>query len=93
MLTRLLKSAIALAALALPAAALGDIPPPKDYVEMCTVEKACGKADEARGCRRHVSEAEKCKAELAKDGWTYKCRSAGASNFTEIWCRAKKAPK
>lgn len=82
------------ASLASVPAALADVPPPEGYVETCTVEKACAKGEEATACRTFFKEPQKCKNELAKDGWARKCKTRGASAWTEVWCRTRPvAPK
>jgi hypothetical protein len=86
-----MKRAVLLFALLLcPSVALADLPRPPNYVEQCTVEKQCAKNEEGTSCSANHSERDKCSKTLSAQGWTFKCRTRGASVWTEIWCRPRK---
>ena len=78
------------ALLCLSRAAFADVPPPPGYVEQCTVEKQCKKDEDGDACGAWHGDRDKCKKLHAKDGFTYKCSTHGASVWTEIYCRPKK---
>lgn len=68
-----------------PLLAVADIPPPRGYVETCTVERQCGTAESGTTCDGWHGGREACEALEAK-GWTRKCQTAGASTWTEVFC-------
>lgn len=74
----------------LPALVRADIPPPAGYVEQCTIEKQCTKDEEGDACRAWHGDREVCTKKHAQDGFSLKCRSRGASVWTEVYCRPKK---
>lgn len=80
---------ITLLLLAIPSAARADLPPPEGYVESCTAEKQCKADEEASSCGANHTDREKCKKLHASDGYVYRCKTNGASVWTEIWCRPK----
>lgn len=84
---RLLSGAALLLGSAL---AFADIPPPPGYVEQCTIEKQCKKEEEGDACSAWHGERDKCEKKHAQDGFVRKCRTGGASVWTEVYCRAKK---
>ncbi|MGB1015809.1 MAG: hypothetical protein ACPG4T_16855 [Nannocystaceae bacterium] len=70
--------------------ASADVPPPPGYVEKCTVERqqkddqvcvSCGDA--------YHGDRDACKNVYLQQGYTKACQTAGASVWTEIWCRPK----
>ena len=81
---------LSLAVALLPAVAAADLPPPPNYVESCTVEKQCTRDEEGTACSANFRERDKCSKALAADGWVHKCKTRGASVWTEVWCRPKK---
>jgi hypothetical protein len=85
------RIALSLAVVVFPAFAAADLPPPDGYVEQCTVEKQCAKGEEGTACRASFKERDKCRTELSAQGWVHKCKTRGASVWTEVWCRPKKA--
>lgn len=77
------------ASLAVPALAFADIPPPAGYVEQCTIEKQCKAEEEGVTCRAYHSDREVCDKTHGKDGYTRRCKTRGASAWSEVWCRPK----
>ena len=67
-----------------------DVPPPPGYVESCTVEKQCTKNEEGDACSAWHGERDKCEKKHAQDGFVRKCKTRGASVWTEVYCRPKK---
>lgn len=74
----------------LPLGARADIPPPPGYTEQCTVAKQCKKSEEGDACRAWHGDREVCQKRHASDGFVYKCKTRGASVWTEVYCRPKK---
>lgn len=72
------------------APAAADIPPPPGYVEQCTIEKQCTKAEEGDACGAWHGDRDKCEKKHASDGFVRKCKTRGASVWTEVYCRPKK---
>jgi hypothetical protein len=85
-------SKVALAALsfvAFPLAARADLAPEPGYVETCTLANHA-KADlECVECNTYHGEYDKCVKQFEPQGYTQACRTAGASVWSEIWCKAK----
>lgn len=78
--------------------ALADVPPEPGYVEKCTIEKQCKKNEEGDECRAWHGDRDVCTRKHEADGFQFKCRSRGASVWSEVFCRArdekpKKEPK
>lgn len=67
-----------------------DVAPDPGYVETCTVEKQQEGGAECRSCVGSFQDAggvsEECRA-LESDGYSKKCQTAGASTWTEVWCK------
>ena len=78
-------AALALTALASPA--LADIPPPPGYVEQCTVDKQREAGEECVSCSTYHGEPDKCEKAYGEAGYTRRCRTRGASVWSEVWCR------
>ena len=70
------------------ALAHADIPPPPGYVETCTVANHCASDQAGKTCEGTFSGREDCEA-LEAAGWTQKCRTSGASVWTEVMCGPK----
>jgi hypothetical protein len=62
--------------------AKADLPPPDGYVETCTVTQQQGMGEECVTCQATYAQA--CNVA----GYVQRCRSWGASVWTEVWCRA-----
>lgn len=94
--------------------AYADVPPPPDYVEMCTRAKqelddeycelhnafysdpyACiegegnDPADPEACAEAQSPEESDCCAGWIADGWSYRCKTYGASAYNVLWCRAR----
>jgi hypothetical protein len=75
--------------LLLPAGAQADVPPPKGYVEQCTVEKAQKKGEFCTACGgAYHGDRDFCERRFAADKlpWEHRCKTRGASVWTEVWC-------
>ncbi len=64
-----------------------DVPPPRSYVEECTVEKQQQKGEYCTYCgnnrvRRDCDE----RFAASKLPWTRRCKTWGATRWTEVWC-------
>ena len=81
--------AIALACALGPRLARADIAPPPGYVEQCTLAKQSKPQDECHACSAFYGNAAHCSESLKSYGFTQRCRTGGASVWSEIWCRKK----
>ena len=70
-------------------AAHADLPPPPNYVETCTIVKQCKPGEEGTTCGTFFREPDKCRKLHASDGFILKCRTRGASVWSEVYCRPK----
>ena len=84
---------LSLAVLLFSASSLADIAPPPGYVEQCTVEKQQKKGEECKSCSAWHGERDKCEKELGTQGYTQRCKSRGASAWSEVWCKAVEPKK
>ena len=83
---------LALGAWALPSSVRADLPPPDDYVEECTVEKAQTRTKQAcQSCSAWHGDADACTKQFAGSTFAHECRSYGASTWSEVWCDPKQA--
>jgi hypothetical protein len=71
-------------------AARADIPP-RD--ESCKLEKVKKAGEECQSARPYYGDPDRGKRELGGQGYEFRCRTWGASVWTEIWCKAAKDPK
>ncbi|MBI4705366.1 MAG: hypothetical protein HY744_30030 [Deltaproteobacteria bacterium] len=80
---------LAAAAIALATgAARADIPPPPGYVEQCTVERQQKPGEICEACgESFFREPDACAKRYAGTPFGERCRTAGASVWTELWCR------
>src|SRR5688572_11924696 len=70
--------------------ALADLPPPDDYVEQCTIDKAQERTGQAcRSCNAWHGEPEACKTQFKDTTFAHECRAYGASTWSEVWCDPK----
>jgi hypothetical protein len=67
--------------------ARADVPPPPGYVETCTLPKQSHKGDDCLECRAYYGNREHCSASLASYRFARRCQTAGASTWSEVWCR------
>jgi uncharacterized protein (TIGR03382 family) len=88
------SSALAFAAcLAFGATALADVPPPDGYEESCTVERQQRPSETCEACRdSYHGDVDACERRYTAAGYTFRCRTPGASVWTELWCRDGAAP-
>ncbi len=68
-----------------PAAA--DLPPPPDYVEQCTLEKQKQPEEECTVCGAYFGARDRCEKEFGTKGYSFHCRTYGASVWKEVWCK------
>ncbi|MGB7948617.1 MAG: hypothetical protein WCH75_13120 [Candidatus Binatia bacterium] len=68
----------------------GDIAPPPNYVEKCTVSAQRKSGEECRLCSAWHGGRQECDA-LAAQRFVKRCQTQGASTWGEVWCRL--APK
>lgn len=70
-------------------AARADVPPPPGYVEQCQVAKVQKKGEFCTACSgSYYNDTEFCERRFSSDSrpWKFRCRTGGASVWTEIWC-------
>lgn len=79
------------ALLTLTTASFADVAPPPNYVESCTVAQQSGPGLDCRECGTYYAEHDKCEKTLGTQGFSKRCRSRGASVWTEVWCRSAQA--
>ena len=65
-----------------------DLAPPGDFVETCTLEKQASAGQECQACRAYYGNHDHCSNSLSALGFAQKCRSRGASTWSEVWCRS-----
>ena len=76
-------------AIAVPSLARADVPPPPGYVESCTVEKQQGAGETCLSCGdAYHGDRDACDRQHAGNGYSRRCRTSGASVWTEVWCKA-----
>lgn len=74
--------------------ARADIPPPPGYVEPCQVSKVQKKDEFCTECSgSYYNDPDFCERRFSSDklSWQLRCRTRGASVWTEIWCAPWKA--
>lgn len=79
----------ALIALSFAASARADVPPPPGYVESCTAATQQQAEEVCVDCNTFHGEPTRCRDTLGTTGHTQRCRTSGASVWTEVWCRAR----
>lgn len=62
--------------------AMADIPPPPDYVESCTV---ANHGEGCQSCSAYHGGREACEA-LEAEGYVRRCKTRGASVWSEVMC-------
>lgn len=67
--------------------AVADIPPPIGYIEQCTPARQQTSGLECVGCSSYFGSRDKCPDLLIPWDFIKACQSAGASVWTEVWCR------
>jgi hypothetical protein len=74
-------------------AARADIAPPPGYVEKCSVERQQRGGEECVLCSDSYFRApDACQKRLQPARYEHRCQTAGASTWSEVWCRPKVAP-
>ncbi len=63
-----------------------DVPPPPGYVETCTVEQQQTNGARCEACRAGYQDANACATRFASTQLRRRCRTSGASSWTEVWC-------
>ena len=87
------RVAASLALLLVAATASADVAPPPGYAGSCTVEKQQKKGEECTSCSAWHGERDKCQKELGAQGYTQRCKTRGASVWSEVWCKASEPKK
>ncbi len=67
--------------------AQADVAPPDDYVETCTVEEQQGAGETCVTCQVSYEDFEACATTYEPQGYTKRCKTAGASFYSEVYCR------
>lgn len=88
---RLSTRALALSSLLMARSASADVAPPPGYVEKCSVEKQRGAGEDCVACSTYFAEADACQKKHAPRGYAERCRTRGASTWTEVWCKPSSA--
>ncbi|MBK8994543.1 MAG: hypothetical protein IPM35_02165 [Myxococcales bacterium] len=88
---RLPTRALALSSLLMARSASADVAPPPGYVEKCSVEKQRGAGEDCAACSTYFAEADACQKQYAPRGYAERCRTRGASTWTEVWCKPSSA--
>lgn len=70
-------------------AAHADVPPPPGYVEECTVDLQQHADAVCEACGSYYGTVQKCPTQYASTPFTKRCQTAGASVWTEVWCRPR----
>ncbi len=85
---QVLSLAVLLTVACLGGAALADVPPPPGYVEQCTVAKQQKRGAACVSCGdAYHGDRDACERSLAPQGYERRCKTRGASVWTEVWCR------
>jgi len=74
-------------------AARADVAPPPGYRESCTVERQRRRGETCVECSTFDEQPQACAQEHADDGYVRRCRTSGASAWTEVWCGPAGAPE
>jgi hypothetical protein len=92
MMQRLLApvfATLAFTPLAFAGVAHADVPPPPGYVETCTVEQQQTGGARCEACRANFQDASACETRFASTQMQRRCRTTGASVWTEVWCETR----
>ena len=73
--------------LAMAGTGVADIAPPPGYVEQCAISRVQKEGQSCTTCRGWYGGPGECSKSLAPKGYTFNCRTAGASVWIEIWCK------
>ena len=86
---RLLALVVAAGLSTIAGRARADLVPPREHAEACTLQKQARAGTECLACSAFFGNPEHCSASLASYGFAQSCRTGGASQWSEVWCRAK----
>ena len=68
--------------------AKADLPPPKDYVEDCTVKKQQKTGETCISCGdSYFDDIDACQKQYQPKGYAKRCQTMGASVWKEVWCK------
>jgi len=67
-------------------AANADVTPP-DAVDTCTLDAQKRPGEECLMCTAWQGDSAKCLKRLSSKGYDRRCRGAGTSTWSEVWCR------
>ncbi|MCA9513514.1 MAG: hypothetical protein KC635_01075 [Myxococcales bacterium] len=73
--------------------ALADVPPPPGYVEQCTVKKQQGEGEHCYSCSAWHGDYDACVKRFKDTDYTRRCKTRGASTWSEVWCHKGPEPK
>lgn len=74
--------------LAIASVSRADIPPPRGYVEKCTVKKQEDRRTECILCGdAYHGDVDACERQHAAAGYERRCKTSGASVWEEVWCK------
>jgi hypothetical protein len=71
--------------------ARADVPPPEGYVEQCSAARQQSAESHCEECGTYHGDRDRCVNQYASTPFTKRCQSAGASVWTEVWCRPRAA--
>lgn len=63
-----------------------DVLPPPGYVEVCTVAQQQTGGARCEECRASFQDANACATRFASTQLQQRCKTSGASVWTEVWC-------
>ena len=78
---------------AIPGAAFADIPPPRGYVEDCTIANVQKDGEECIERSAWHGDVYAAQRYLGDFGYCRRCKTYGATTFGEIYCRQKTSDK
>ena len=81
-------AALSVAACLFTTAALADVAPPPGFEEPCSVEKQQLQDEVCQLCDgAWHGDPDKCAKDLSETAFAQRCRTNGASTWSEVWCR------
>jgi MYXO-CTERM domain-containing protein len=81
-----------LAALSAATAAHADLAPPPGQTERCTLALQLKEGEICVSCNTYLAEADACQKQHAPRGFAFRCRTRGASTWSELWCKSSTGP-
>lgn len=82
----------ALAVLGLTRGAEGDVPPPDDYIETCTMDRQQQQGESCILCPVTFEDSDACTRGCGPLGYTKRCQTWGAAAYEEVLCRSTSSP-